>query len=356
MNDKYQKSQNERRAAHLKDLFADKPYSKEWEAMYIACLFFSPFAQFISAALALGVPAYLCNKLFGSWTIGLIVGGLVIAIFEIAKRNIVAKAAKLYYTSKLSTKLKLSVAAFALGSVAMSTFGTPILVHKFAPVPKAPTESEIVGSMDSAHTKHVAMLTNLQQEAKRTADKIHAQNNWKGVTVTAARANILELEKQAKAAADSISSAAIAHNVARKNALYEAEQEYRILLQNSKSEIENVGWIFAGICLIFEAMFLLAMSWVFNYKYREYCELDTTILSKQETKPTKEEPSQAPSIGFNQEGKILNDSGKLKIICRKANGELKAYDSSQLSTAISNTKGDRQNYFESMKRKLEAQK
>lgn len=352
----YQRTEAERRARALKDLFEPKPYSEEWRTMYYACLFFTPVAQLVSASLALGVPAWISRALFGNWLIGIIAGLIVITIFELMKRNIAATAAKHYYKNELSTKLKLSVAAFMFGSIVMSGFGTPILVKEFAPVPKLASDVDIVGKLDSAHSAQLAHLEQVKADAKRSAAQIHSQNNWKGVTVTAARGNILSLEQQAKAASDSITSLIISHNIDRKNMLYAARVEHEKSMQARNAEIENVGWIFAAICLLFEVLFIFAMFWVFDYKYHQYCELSGTKLSKRSSEKVVNLDASKTVIGFHNEGEILNDGGKMLIYCRKDSGELKAYDASALSSCIRNNKGERKAYFEQMKAKLDTAK
>lgn len=356
-SENYEKSRQERRAARLKDLFEPKSYTQEWQTMYYACVIFTPIAQIISAALAVGVPAYFGKVLFGSWLIGLSAGLVAIVLFELMKRNLVSTAAKLYYKNELSTKLKLIVLSFALSSIIMSGFGTPILVKEFAPIPEAPTEAQIVGTLDSMAAAQIARFEGIKTEARQAATRVHAQNNWKGVTVTAARGNILQLEQQAKAASDSIAAISTKAHSDRAEALATAQAEHQKTLAERKSEIENVGWIFAGVCLALEVLFLVAMFWLFDYKYHEYCEIEPTKLTKLSKQRPQGTASEAPQIGFHSEGQIVNDGNRMKIYCRLAkSGKLKAFDASDLSAVISNTKGDRKEYFIDMKKRLNSAK
>lgn len=355
-SENYKKHEMAKHAANLKGMFEQKTYSEEWSSMYYACLFFTPFAQVVSAALALGVPMWVGSKLFGSVAVGLAAGLITVVLFEIMKRNVVSLAAKFYYKNLLSTKLKLSVACFSIASIIASSFGTPILVRDLAPLPRAQSESEVIGAMDNSHNAYLAQLKELQSNTKAASAKIHAQNNWKGITITSARSNVLQLEQQSKSISDSIKNAITKHNSARKTALANASDLHKSAVKSSKIEIENVGWIFALVCLCFEFSFLYAIFWLYDYKYHQYCELGTTLLSKQGATKLHEAASEAPSIGFNHEGKVVKNGNKLEIICRKQNGELKAYDSSALSTNIYATTGERKEYFKKMKDKLEQSK
>ena len=355
-SENYKKTEQARQAAHLKNMFEPKLYSQQWYTMYIACQFFTPSAQFISACLALGVPAYIGKELFGSWIIGLSIGLVVVVIFELMKRNIASTAAKLYYMHELTTKLKLSVAAFTVCSIVLSGFGTPILVKEFAVKVKQPIDTEVLSKIDSAKNAQVMFFENQKQEAKTAAANIHAQNNWRGVTVTAARSNILQLEQQVKSANDSMAAIISKHAVESKLAMQNADENYKIDKEFRDSKIEGVGWMFAAVCLLFEILFLVATFWLYDYNYHRYCELSPAILSKQAPKHSHEVASEAPQIGFNGEGKIISDGSKNMIICRKANGDLKAYDASSLSTSIKNMSGERKAYFEKMKRQLDNSK
>jgi len=269
-SEKYEQTAAELHAAALKSLFEEKPHSQEWKPMYYLVLFTTPFIQVILAGLALGVPVYAGKVLFNSLTIGLISGLVAITLLELGKRFIAGKAFKSYYVGKLSTKLKLSVAAFSLASIVMSGFGTPILVKEFSAKPKPPTESEVLGRIDSTRDAQLAFFLTQQKDAIAAANKIHSQNNWKGTTIKEARSNILQLEAQAKAAADSLSTYAAKYETERATAWQTAQEEFKAHAAERKSEIENVGWIFAIVCLVIEFLFLGAMFWLYDYKYHQY--------------------------------------------------------------------------------------
>jgi hypothetical protein len=358
-SENYQKTEAARQAAQLKNMFEEKPHSQEWKPMYYLVLFTTPFIQVLLAALALGVPVYAGKVLFNSLSVGLCAGLVAITLLELGKRFIAGKAFKSYYTSKLSTKLKLSVAAFSLASIVMSGFGTPILVKEFSAKPLPPTEAEVLGRIDSTRDAQLAFFLEQQKTAITAANKIHSQNNWRGTTIKEARSNILQLEQQAKAAADSLSTYAAKYETERATAWAIAQEEFKKHAAERKNEVENVGWIFALVCLVIEFLFLGSMFWLYDYKYHQYCEITSPILSKplsKEAKQSHETASEAPQIGFNQEGKIISEGDKLMIICRKADGKLKAYDASGLSTNISNTSGERKEYFLKMKAKLDSNK
>ena len=103
------------------------------------------------------------------------------------------------------------------------------------------------------------------------------------------------------------------------------------------------GSIAALVTLIFEVLFLLCFVFLNHYDFHEACELglleagatfeSTKSRPKSTVKPVKVEeqkPSQRPAngIGFHNEGGVVDG----KILCKKANGELKAYSKSQLSS------------------------
>ena len=197
----------------------------------------------------------------------------------------------------------------------------------------------------------------MQETAKQKAAAIHKQNNWKGVTTRKARPAQLAFEKQIAKAQDSVASIKAAY-ASKKSALWESSQRsHSEILRAHEDEMGLIGGIFAGICLLLEVLFLVCVFWLTDYKFHMYCEATegTTQRPTKLTKSTKPEVQRVPTntaIGFRSEGKVEMIDGKAHVWCMKANGELKAYSASQLSSNIRNTKGERKEYFEAMKRRL----
>jgi hypothetical protein len=203
--------------------------------------------------------------------------------------------------------------------------------------------------------------------AKDKAKQIHKQNNWKGVTTRAARDEQLAFESQVAKAQDSVAQVRSVF-AAKKAALWESSQRaHKEELETAEAELAVIGWIFAGVCLLFEGLFLLCIWWLMDYSYHKYTEYIKDGLSMQEPpraplvkekskrEPKKRAPKQEPkhsSIGFIQEGAVKNDGSKFVIYC-ESKGELRPYSKSELSRNISNCKGERKDYWEHMKNKLD---
>jgi hypothetical protein len=119
------------------------------------------------------------------------------------------------------------------------------------------------------------------------------------------------------------------------------------------------------VTLFLELCFIGCYAWLNYYDFREAAELglvsagSTEESSRRSTiKPKEVKESNVPqqrtanAIGFNNEGKVLDEGGKLKILCKTRNG-LKAYDSSYLSKLVSSTQGQpKHSYWVDMRDKL----
>ena len=362
----YQEVKALERAERLRSKFSNKSYSENWKNLrsFIAPVAF--LIQLITATLAVALPAYLVKVISGSWLIGFIIGGVVLLAFEAVKRVVVNKTTIQYFRAKGEGSFKFGgvvlVALILAASVASSTFGTPILVEEFSPLPKAVDEEAILAVYDKKREEASGYWQKQKEEATAKAKDIHKKNNWKGITVKAARSSILVLESQAKASVDSLNTSLAGIAVAEAEALNKAEAKYSEALADRQKEKGIVGIALAFVTLALELIFILCFYWLNYYDYREALESNLLTFksfkssSKTTVKPKKvikvdEAPSQ--SIGFKAEGKIVREEGKLKILCKTRAG-LKAYDKSYLSTLVSSTKDQPKNsYWLSMKKKLE---
>jgi len=355
--DKYNKEQHQRRLKLLRDMFEPKPYTSEWAGMARLVSVISFIIQVGTAACAVSFLAYGGFKMFGSWPLGITVGVITVGVFEIAKRMMSNKTAKYHYQGRMAHGMKAVLGAFIGASISMSYFGTPLVVQQFAPMPESATRSEVVAHLDTLEQKAIAPWLAMQETAKQKAKDIHKQNNWKGVTTRKARPAQLAFEQQIAKAQDSVASIKAAY-ASKKSALWESSQRsHSEILRAHEDEMGLIGGIFAGICLLLEVLFLVCVFWLTDYKFHMYCEATegTTKRPTKLTKSTKPEVQRVPTntaIGFRSEGKVEMIDGKAHVWCMKANGELKAYSASQLSSNIRNTKGERKEYFETMKRRL----
>jgi hypothetical protein len=358
-----------RRAANLADKFKNKSYSETWQGVRLAALLSSFFIQAVTAFCALALPAYACKVLFGSWVVGFGVGILLLGAFEVIKRMVTNNTILSYYRKGTFPALgSVAVLLFLAASVASSYFGTPILVKEFAPMPAEVNESALKAHFDTLKSEAVTYWSTVKSDMQAKAIAVHKQNNWKGVTTRDARSTQLVMEAKAAAAQDSLNSALASIAAVQSSTISEYKQTYKADLTQAKSERDNVGGWFALVTLLFEGLFILCFIFLNHYDFHEACELglleagttfESTKSSRESTvKPMKVEeqkPSQrtANGIGFHNEGGVVNG----KILCLKANGELKAYSKSQLSSLAGDAerKGneDRAKYWIEKRSKLE---
>lgn len=300
---------------------------------------------------------------------GFIVGALLLFAFESIKRLVTNNTILTYYRKGVFSWLGgLAVIAFLTASVASSYFGTPILVREFAPMPAEVNEDAIKSRFDSLKSAAVTYWGAVKSDMQAKAKDVHSKNNWKGVTTRDARNTQLSFESKAAAAQDSLNKALAVLASQEGSVLSEYKDKYKADLTQAKSERDLVGGWFAIVTLIFELLFIGCFLFLNHYDFHEACELglleanntfeSTKSERKSTTKPIKVEeqkPHQRPAngIGFHNEGGIIDG----KILCKKANGELKAYSKSQLSTLAGDAerKGneDRAKYWIEKRTKLE---
>lgn len=362
-----------RRTENLRDKFRNKPYSETWGAVRSLSLVSTFILQTITAFCALGLPAFGVYVLFGSWYVGFAVGAVLLLAFESIKRIIVNNSVLSYYRrGRVSVISAAGVLLCLAASIGSSYFGTPILVQEFSPAPESVNKSAISSRFDSMRVATVAYWQGVKSEHLSKAEEIHAQNNWKGVTTRDARGTKLALEHRAVAAQDSINTTLA--NIAALEAvtLQEAEASYKdaVRLHNTRKEI--VGDYFALATLVMELLFICAFVFLNHYDFHEACELGLleagesrkSINKSLEStdKPIKVEEVKAGQrhgngIGFHNEGGIVTSGNLPKVLCRKSNGELKAYTKSELSTLAGDAerKGNetRAKYWLEMRGRLE---
>jgi hypothetical protein len=358
-----------RRAANLADKFKNKSYSETWQGVRLAALLSSFFIQAITAFCALALPAYACKVLFGSWIVGFGVGILLLGAFEVIKRMVTNNTILSYYRKGTFPALgAVAVLLFLAASVLSSYFGTPILVKEFAPMPAEVNESALKAHFDTLKSEAVAYWGAVKSDMQAKAVEIHKQNNWLGVTVKEARTAQLAIEAKATAAQDSLNNSLFQIGESERLTIEGNKAFYQSDLIKAQRERDNVGGWFALVTLVFEGLFILCFIFLNHYDFHEACELglleagatfESTKSSRESTvKPIKadeQKPSQrtANGIGFHNEGGVVNG----KILCLKANGELKAYSKSQLSSLAGDAerKGneDRAKYWIEKRSKLE---
>jgi hypothetical protein len=110
--------------------------------------------------------------------------------------------------------------------------------------------------------------------------------------------------------------------------------------------VQTVGFWLSIVTLLFEIVFVCCFCWLQYYDFRQAVELGLIASGNNRIEPKIKtistdivkdtEPQQRPAtnIGFNNEGRILYEGDKKKILCVKSSGELKAYTKSELSTLI----------------------
>ena len=368
-NMQYLEQIRKRRAAHLADKFKNKSYSETWQGVRLAALLSSFFIQAVTGVCALALPAYACKVLFGSWIVGFAVGVLILGAFEVIKRMVTNNTILSFYRKGTFPALgSVAVLLFLAASVASSYFGTPILVKEFAPMPAEVNESALKAHFDTLKSEAVTYWGAVKSDMQDKAVAVHKQNNWKGVTTRDARNTQLSFESKAAAAQDSLNSALASIAALQQATLSEYKETYKTDLASAKAERDNVGGWFALVTLLFEGLFILCFIFLNHYDFHEACELglleagntfESTKSSRESAvKPMKVEeqkPHQRTTngIGFHNEGGIVNG----KILCKKANGELKAYSKSQLSSLAGDAerKGneERAKYWMEKRTKLE---
>lgn len=364
----------ERRHKHLKDKYTIKEYHEVWRGLRLAMLPTSYLIQVITAVLACALPAYAVQILTGSWAYGFLAGGVIMFIFEYIKRTIVNNTVLTYFQGKgISIVGILAVFTVLFLSVASSGIGTPILVENFAPMPDKPLESEVIRKYDAAKDSTKAYWSEVEKNAISERDTVIKKNNWKGVVVQAAQATVAQLNKQVHNASDSLTKALSLITAKQDSELTKLWDSYETDTGKRKAQKANVGFWLMWVTLFLELCFIGCYAWLNYFDFVEAANLGLVAVpseaklekvrpvvphtsSKVKESEEKKVPQQRPTnIGFNNEGKIVNEGTKLSIICRTHKGELKPYDSSKLSTIIRQG-GSRSDYWQEMKAKLDAAK
>jgi hypothetical protein len=356
------------KAAYLKNKFKQRSYCSTWNNLRAAVYPLTYLLQIITAALAVACPAYCVFVLSGSWLAGFLIGGLLICCFEYFKRHIVNNAVLSYFKRfALSTYSILILLAVTSVSVAFSCIGTPIIVSEFSPKVKQAEKSAVIAPFLDQEKQAAKYWQGVKKDAEQKAAQVFSQNNWRGVIVKAARKEKLAFDMQAKAAQDSLNNALAAIQAGKEKELSKQAALYAEQSTKQTKELQSIGFILAFVTLGFELLFILCFVWLNYFDYRQALELGLITLQSFKSTPestakaiqvpkVEQEAQQRGGIGFNSEGKILNDGGRLKILCKTRAG-LKAYDSAYLSTLCSGTKGQPKNkYWQDMRQKLEAAK
>ena len=357
---------NERRRKHLKDKYTIKPYHSVWRGLRFAMLPTSYLIQLITAVLACALPAYAVQIITGSWVYGFAVGAVLMFVFEYIKRAIVNNTAVGYFNKGTVSFVGIVAVLLVIGlSVASSGIGTPILVENFAPMPVQPSQEAIKAPYADRKAQAVQYWQEVKESALSKAKEVHSKNNWKGVTVKGARSSVLAYEMQAKASTDSLNAALAKIEAEQSAELSKANEDYISATSKRTNQKSSLGYWLMFVTLFLELCFIGCYAWLNYYDFREAAELGLVSVGSTEEskrrstiKPKEVKESNIPqqrtanAIGFNNEGKVLDEGGKLKILCKTRNG-LKAYDSSYLSKLVSSTQGQpKHSYWVEMRDKL----
>jgi hypothetical protein len=361
---------NKSKEDYLRDKYKNKEYSKKWKPLRISSNPTTIGIQAITSLLACALPAWLIQVITGSWYTGFLLGGIVMFVIEYWKRYIVNHAtigiikAK-YGIDKFPVSTTFAALLFLGVSMASSGIGTPILVENFAPMPVQPSQEAIKTPYADRKSQAVQYWQEVKESALSKAKEVHSKNNWKGVTVKGARSSVLAYEMQAKASTDSLNAALAKIEAEQSAALSKANEDYITSTSKRTTQKSSVGYWLMFVTLFLELCFIGCYAWLNYYDFREAAELGlvsagSTEESKRRStiKPKEVKESNVPqqrtanAIGFNNEGKVLDEGGKLKILCKTRNG-LKAYDSSYLSKLVSSTQGQpKHSYWVDMRDKL----
>jgi hypothetical protein len=328
------------------------------------------FVQIVTAVLALALPAYAFKVLFGNWIAGFVVGSILLAFFESVKHLTVNKVAvKFWGKGRIDMPLTAFVLLILCASVSSSYFGTPILVREFSPKPVKPIESDIVKAFDSSKVTLTAYYTGQKADFEQKAAAIFSANSWKGTLTREARPAQLEMQKGAKAAADSLTAGLARIEAQKEAAIASAMSDYNKAVQRSASETENVGFWLGIVTLILEFSFIGCFFWLQYYDFRaaidlgiikSHKEAKQTVITKPaptvtEMQDAQPRPSSNTNIGFHNEGKIVLKDGEPAIYCQTEEG-LKPFSKSVLAVYISRDKKrgnfKRAEYWQAMKSKL----
>jgi len=183
--------------------------------------------------------------------------------------------------------------------------------------------------------------------------------------VQAAQATVAQLNEQVNNTSDSLTKSLALLSAKERAEIAEVKSAYIEATKDKEVEKSSLGNWLMLVTLFLELCFIGCYAWLNYYDFREAAELGlvssgsneessrrSTIKPKEVKESTVPQQRTANAIGFNQEGKVLDEGGKLKILCKTRNG-LKAYDSSYLSKLVSSTQGQpKHSYWVEMREKL----
>lgn len=367
---RFEEIKKDSRAKYLQDKYKNKPYHQKWKPLRISSTPTTIGIQVLTSILACALPAWGVQIITGSWYYGFLAGGVLMFVLEYWKRYIVNNTTisiiqYRFNGAKFPISSLLVALLFVGASMASSGIGTPILVENFAPMPVKPSEEAIKAPFNERKAQAVQYWQEVKESALSKAKEVHTKNNWKGITVRGARASVLAYEMQAKASTDSLNAALAKIDVEQSAALSKANEDYITATDSRTTQKSSLGYWLMFVTLFLELCFIGCYAWLNYYDFREAAELGLvsagsteesnrrgTIKPKEVKESTVAHQRTVNAIGFNQEGKVLDEGGKLKILCKTRNG-LKAYDSSYLSKLVSSTQGQpKHSYWVEMRDKL----
>jgi hypothetical protein len=374
------------RESALREKFSKKSYSESWAGLRLAVGPLGLLIQLFTASLVVGGFAWGFKILTGSWAWGFALGGVFVLAFEVVKRMIVYNTSISYFRNiaeqkprKLSRVGVLALVVVLGVSISSSVISTPLLVEEFAPMPPPPREDLITSRFDSLKEEASSYWGGVKKDALEQSKEMQEKNTWKGVISWKAQDEILTFETQAAASVDSLNGSLATLSAMEVQSLDKAQREYEDASRKRQGDKNLVGSILGFATLALELLFLLCYSWLNYYDFCQAAELgliggqsskqsspkvaiDTDFIkqsSGESLSKVKEEPSQrGGGIGFNNEGRVFEEGGKLLILC-KTRGGLKAYDSSYLGTLLRDAERKAQpraDYWREMKCKLERAK
>lgn len=231
-----------------------------------------------SFSAAVILPAYGFELLFGSFTLGLIVGAISFLVFvEVPKWSIVNTIFENYYDyGFISYGLSLLAIAFISPSIVSSTFGVPILVDRMSPDAIVLSLDDIKKDYKQQAEKATAFyMPQIQKHSKDAIDYFKANKKQDRVTkewrLSSSKAvkypynEMLKAEKQAQTALnnrlDSISSGL-------DKALLLASTKNDKIVSSHNFKKENAGNIAFWVMLVLELCYVLIVWGLKYYQHR----------------------------------------------------------------------------------------
>lgn len=337
--------------------FQVKPYGEEFKSLYILALVTGVIFQILSLVTAVTLPASWVHAVFHNWGIGFLIAGVILILLEALKRILVSKAFKNFFQFKKKGLLWFA-ALPSIASIAFSVLGTPILIREFGAQPTLADTSLVSTHFDAKIADQVAYWDKKANAAKKNADQIHSENNWKGVTVRGAQDDVLLQREKASALSDS----SVVHKTRLENekasaisAVLKANVD---ALQKDKDGKQHAGMMLGGVTLLFELLFILALAWCERYDFKEALYLDSLQKVNGEnqgnsqqkgtdSQPKSDKSGQSHTGGSGQsdgrtkigflvsEGTVKTNRHGTKVIAyEKEKGGVKWYREGQLTSQI----------------------